>query len=127
MSWYDYVKAVVPDVPKKEIAAASGVDSSTVSRWSSGLAPKPEDVAAFTRAYKRPVLEAFVAAGFLTEEEAGVQPVARLDLSKVEVRRLLREVQERYEALEQAVAAAEVSSRDFYRFAARAGHPENCT
>jgi len=44
--------------------------------------PDPVPVAAFARAYHRPVLEAFIAAGFLTAQEAGEQPTA-LPLSPV--------------------------------------------
>jgi transcriptional regulator with XRE-family HTH domain len=95
MSWSEYISLVAPRGQQKDIAAAAGVDGSTVSRWRSGLAPKPENVAAFARAYDRPVLEAFVAAGFLTEEEAGQQPVGRPRLSELSTDELLHEIRER--------------------------------
>lgn len=57
--------------PQKEIAERSGVDPTTISRWKRPEGgTRPENVAAFARAYGRPVLEAFVAAGYLTAEEA---------------------------------------------------------
>ena len=53
------------------IAEKVGVTEPNVSRWKrSQQVPRAEYVAEFARAYNRPVLEAFVAAGFLTAEEA---------------------------------------------------------
>lgn len=94
-SWYGYVQSVAPDAPQKTLAAVSGVDGSTISRWKSGLAPKPESVAAFARAYGRPVLEAFIAAGFLTAVEAQERPVARPHLVDISSRELLNEIERR--------------------------------
>lgn len=95
MSWYAYVQSVAPDAPQKTLAAAAGVDGSTVSRWKNGFAPKPENVAAFARAYNRPVLEAFVAAGFLTAEEAKMRPAGKPQVSDLDSRELLAEVERR--------------------------------
>lgn len=95
MSWSKYVTGVAPNAPQKEVAAAAKVDGSTVSRWKSGLAPKPENVAAFARAYNRPVLEAFVAAGFLTREEAGEKPSGRPRMADLSNDELLAEISKR--------------------------------
>lgn len=100
MNWSDYVARVAPGAAQKDIAAAAGVDSSTVSRWKSGLAPKPENVVAFARAYERPVLEAFVAAGFLTPDEAEERPIGRPSLESFSVTELLSEVSRRTAAME---------------------------
>lgn len=65
---------VVDSVPQQAIASRAGINQTTVSRWLNGSAPptNPDKVAAFARAYPNhtTVLEAFVAAGFLTLEEA---------------------------------------------------------
>lgn len=54
----------------------TGIDAPHFSKWKGGAIPGPGLAAQFARGYKRPVLEAFVAAGFLTEAEAKVRPVA---------------------------------------------------
>lgn len=72
--WSAYVRAVSPRAERQEdIAAKIGVKQATVSRWLTGKSVPDEGapVAAFAKAYGRNVLEAFVAAGLLTEEDAG--------------------------------------------------------
>jgi transcriptional regulator with XRE-family HTH domain len=74
MTWTEYVKATAGADLQNEIARKMGVDQSTASRWLRGApAGKPSNVAAFAKAYGRPVLEAFVAAGFLTDDDAHTQ------------------------------------------------------
>lgn len=83
MSWWKYVVGIAGTDAQVEIAKAVKLDQSTVSRWKTSDAPgKAENVAKLARAYKRPVLEAFVAAKFLTEEEAKVKPAAVPDLTR---------------------------------------------
>lgn len=78
MSWIEYVRRIAgKDAPQTAIAKAAGVTGPTVSRWlngSQGVAP--EAARNFAKHYKRPVLEAFVAAEFLTADEAKVRPAA---------------------------------------------------
>jgi|GEM_PF-3536581 len=69
MNWWTYVQEVTNGAAQEKVAQKVGVTGPTVNRWQKS-APKPETVAAFARAYGRPVLEAFVAAGFLTPDEA---------------------------------------------------------
>lgn len=101
MNWPKYVAKISSNAQQKDIARAAGVDGSTVSRWKSGLAPKPENVAAFARSYHRPVLEAFVAAGYLTPEEANEQPTARPSLTELSSDELIHEIARRLKAGEQ--------------------------
>lgn len=101
MNWPKYVAKISSNAQQKDIARAAGVDGSTVSRWKSGLAPKPENVAAFARSYRRPVLEAFVAAGYLTPEEANEQPTARPSLTDLSSDELIHEIARRLKAGEQ--------------------------
>ncbi|MFJ1510918.1 hypothetical protein [Cellulosimicrobium funkei] len=72
MNWWTYVQEVTNGAAQEKVAQKVGVTGPTVNRWQRS-APKPETVAAFARAYGRPVLEAFIAAGFLTPEEARAQ------------------------------------------------------
>lgn len=51
-----------------------------------------ENVAAFARGYGRPVLEAFVAAGFLTDQEAKQRPEAAPSLRVLSDQELVDEV-----------------------------------
>lgn len=76
-----------------EIARRVGLTPSSVSRWQIST-PKPETAAAFARAYGRPLLEALIAAGVLTAEEAGVTEIAA-DLTSVTIDDLLAEIRRR--------------------------------
>lgn len=69
MNWWNYVQEHTGGDTQEKIARRVDISTPSVGRWQRGT-PKPENVAAFARAYDRPVLEAFIAAGFLTEEEA---------------------------------------------------------
>jgi transcriptional regulator with XRE-family HTH domain len=84
MDWIDYVRKVVGNDRQIDVARKTGIDQTTVSRWlAGGTGPQrisSQSVAKFARGYNRPVLEAFVVAGFLTAEEAGTPPPAPLDL-----------------------------------------------
>lgn len=94
MTWWAYVRKHVGDVQRRA-AEAAGVTPSAVSRWNSGGTPDPVAVATFARTCGRPVLEAFVAAGFLTAEEAGERPSAPPSLQALDDEELLDEVRER--------------------------------
>lgn len=74
MTWWGYVQQVTGSAPQIEIAKKTGINSSTISRWQGGE-PKPVNVVTFAKAYDRPVLEAFVGAGFLTVEDADAEVV----------------------------------------------------
>lgn len=96
MVWSEYLRTVAPDAQQREIAQAAGVDQATVSRWRRTEAPpRPENVAAFARAFDRPVLEAFVAAGFLSASEANERPRGRPRLELITDTELLTELSKR--------------------------------
>jgi transcriptional regulator with XRE-family HTH domain len=72
-AWSKYVKRIKDGSTQAEAAAAAGIDQATMSRWLHGGKPgEALRVAEFARAHPESttVLEAFVAAGFLTEAEA---------------------------------------------------------
>ena len=50
-----------------------GINSSNFTRWKKGARADPDFVVKIARAYNRNVLEALVAADFITEEEAGLK------------------------------------------------------
>lgn len=99
MQWSQYVHRVIGTDRQVDVARKTGIDQTTISRW---LNPEvgqsrrisSQAVAAFARGYDRPVLEAFVVAGFLTEEEAGLRVVEK-DLGAIDTAVLAREVARR--------------------------------
>lgn len=95
MNWWSYIRDVTAD-PQKQIAARCGVEQSTVSRWKQDQSnPEPAAAAAFARAYSRPVLEAFLAAGFLTPSEARQRPPSRTEAAQLSDDQILAELRER--------------------------------
>lgn len=97
LTWSEYVNWVVGDDRQVEISAKTGIDQGTISRWRKD---EPQQVSArsaraFALGYNRPVLEAFVVAGFLTESEAGMRPPGKADLGSVSNERLAAEVRRR--------------------------------
>ena len=71
--WSAYVLHIVDGKKQDVIAAATGVNQGTISRWVNAktVPNKAAEVASLARAFGRNPLEAFVAAGMLEESEAG--------------------------------------------------------
>jgi len=78
------------------IAKAAGVQASTVGRWADGGGVDPAQAARLARHYGHPVLEAFVEAGFLTEEEARVR-ITRAEVGLLDNDELVAEISRRLE------------------------------
>lgn len=96
MSWWQYVERIAPGAPQAEIAKAAGVTPPTVSRWSTGKQGiDPAAAASFARAHHRPVLEAFVAAEFLTDKEAKARPTVAPTLDSLSDDDLIAEIRRR--------------------------------
>jgi len=72
-TWQTYVQIVAAGRSQTELASQTGIAQTSISRWLSGTKRPTEaaKVAAFATALDRNVLEAFVAAGMLTVEQAG--------------------------------------------------------
>lgn len=69
--WWTYLKTVAGTEDGQTIADAAGVSPPQVSRWKSGKnRPDADKLARFARTYQRPPVEALVAAGYLTANEA---------------------------------------------------------
>lgn len=80
MDWRSYVRNTVGNDRQVDIARRTDIDQTTISRWLTGV-PRglsPASVTKFARGYGAPVLEAFVAAGLLTDADI-VERVPRLD------------------------------------------------
>lgn len=74
MTWSDYVRHTIGTDQQVDAARRTRVDQTTISRWvRGGQAGRAENVVKFARAYQRPVLEALVVAGFISESEARAQ------------------------------------------------------
>lgn len=97
-SWPKYVRDLTGDESQDSVGRKVGLNGSTINRWRNGSRPgNPAEVAALAVAYDGNVLEAFVAAGYLTAEQAGVPPRARPDWSAVTNKELLEQVAARLE------------------------------
>lgn len=116
MSWAEYARRISGGAQQKDIALAAGVEQGTVSRWmKQGIPPRPENVVTFAKAYKRPVLEAFVAAGFISADDAKVRPTASPSLDSLSSEDLIQELSRRL--------IGQPAQND-YRLAAREAHQE---
>jgi transcriptional regulator with XRE-family HTH domain len=97
-TWWPYVLTVTGNATQKDIAAATGIDQSSISRWQRGSnTPRAEAVVALARAYGRSPVEALVAAGYLSSSELGVVEMTTLtgDLSGASIDSLLSEIRRR--------------------------------
>lgn len=94
-AWTAYVRRVAEGLTQAQIAHRSGVASSSVGRWIRGEPglPKAETVITFARAFGQPPMEAMVAAGYFTREEAGSS--ARTPLTEYTYTELIGELQRR--------------------------------
>lgn len=96
MSWSEYVLRHAGDEVNRLVAAKVHVTEPTVSRWKKGgQGVSAAQAARFARAYDRPVLEAFVAADFLTADEAGERPSGVPDYTQLTNDELLELVRAR--------------------------------
>lgn len=97
-TWWRYVGTVTGNAAQKDIAAATGIDQSSISRWQRGTnTPRAEAVVALARAYGRSPIEALVAAGYLSSTDLGVVELTTLtgDLSGASIDALLSELRRR--------------------------------
>jgi transcriptional regulator with XRE-family HTH domain len=100
-TWWPYVVTVTGNAAQKDIASATGIDQSSISRWQRGTnTPRAEAVVALARAYGRSPVEALVAAGYLSSTELGVVELTTLtgDLSGASIDSLLNELRRRVQA-----------------------------
>lgn len=82
-NWARYVRRISGDAGGSQIEQKTGIGQSNVSRWFTGTTPTPAHAAKFAQSYDGNVLEAFVAAGFLTREEAGMPPAPLVNFEAI--------------------------------------------
>ena len=97
VSWSDYVKRVGGRMTHAQMAEQSGVAVSNIGRWIRGEPglPRAESVIAFARAFGQSPLEALIAAGYLSMDEAGATPRLRTPLRDFSYGELVGELQRR--------------------------------
>jgi transcriptional regulator with XRE-family HTH domain len=101
-TWWRYVQTVTGGAAQKDVAAATGIDQSSISRWQRGSnTPRAEAVVALARSFGRSPVEALVAAGYLEGDELGVVELTTLtgDLTAVSIDSLLSEIRRRLVAV----------------------------
>lgn len=73
-AWAEYLRAITAGATGRQIAQATGIGEATISRWLKGTTdPAPRQVVTVARAYDIPPLDALIATGYLSEEEANRQ------------------------------------------------------
>jgi transcriptional regulator with XRE-family HTH domain len=96
--WWQYVVTVTGNATQKDIAATTGIDQSSISRWQRGTnTPHAKAAIALARVYSRSPVEALVAAGYLSSSELGVVELTTLtgDLTRASIDALLSEIRRR--------------------------------
>lgn len=83
VKWSEYVAGLVGDDTQEQAAKKFGASAPTVSRWLSGQKPSAATAVAAARAYGDSPLNALVAVGFITAEEARQRPVAQPSLDGI--------------------------------------------
>lgn len=113
-NWSQYVHRVTQGIPQKDIAAATGVDQTGISRWIRGLttAPRADSVVAFARGLDLPPVGALVAAGYLRPEEAAAVVELRASPDDLSDTELVREVESRLARVKKLAEANSQSSAD---------------
>lgn len=101
VTWAEYVRAVIGDESGRAVAQLIGQSESAISRWKTGaVVPEPRQAVAFARAFERNPIEALIAAGYLTAEEAGqsIDPPRPLQLREFTDLEIASEMLRRVEA-----------------------------
>jgi transcriptional regulator with XRE-family HTH domain len=92
-NWWTYVTRNAPEPSLKEIGSLAGVDPSQISRWRAGSdRPRAENVIRFARSTGGDPIEALIAAGFLTPDEAHQATIVRTGASDLSDEELLAEI-----------------------------------
>jgi transcriptional regulator with XRE-family HTH domain len=105
-AWAEYVRDVAGAERQIDIAARTGIDQTTISRWLKDEVQRvtPRSVALFARGYDRPVLEAFVIAGLISSEDAQARVVIQ-SLDSIDDAALIAELARRHHQQQDARAS----------------------
>ncbi|MFC6424694.1 hypothetical protein ACFP71_07650 [Oerskovia paurometabola] len=101
--WWKYVQELIAGDTAQDAAAKAGFDKSAFSRWKKGANADAAFALKLARAYHANVLEALVAAGLITEEEAGLKHV---EVGKADVLRSISDLELAEEILRRVQAAS---------------------
>lgn len=95
--WWKYLQRLMGDQSQLDAAKFIGISKSNITRWKDGARAAPDFVVKVARAYDANVLEALVAAEFITEAEAKLREikVGGIALSDASNRQLLDEINRR--------------------------------
>ena len=106
-TWADYTRRVTAGATQAEIAARTGIEQSSISRWRQGRnTPRAELVVAFARSYERNPVEALIVAGYLDRNEVGGVIELETSLSAVATEQLLDEMRRRFADLQRKLTSA---------------------
>ncbi|MCF3939961.1 helix-turn-helix domain-containing protein [Gordonia tangerina] len=98
-SYWEYLVRITDGASGVAISRAAQVDAGNISRWKSGKTrPSAEAVVKIARVWKRPPVEALVAAGYLTANEAGGTVEIAQSIADLGDDELLTEIRKRMEA-----------------------------
>ena len=107
-TWAEYTRRITAGATQSEIAARSGIEQSSISRWRQGKnMPRAELVVTFARAYQRNPTEALIVAGYLDRDEIGGVIELETSLSAVSTDQLLDELGRRFSDLQVRARVAE--------------------
>lgn len=96
-TWHHYVQNKLDELGWSGVRfeQESGISRTRLVHWRNGSNVSPDNVRAAAEAFNVPVLQAFVAAGFLTAEEARQKAAAPVDPATLTNDQLLEEVRRR--------------------------------
>jgi transcriptional regulator with XRE-family HTH domain len=96
-NWAEYVRRTTASMTQTEVAELTGVAQTVIGRWLRGEieAPRAESVVSFARALGHEPVEALVAAGYLTADEAAATIEVRRPLHDYHTDALLEELRRR--------------------------------
>lgn len=108
--WWDFVSRYMRqrEMTRDQVAERGGFNKSRMSEWSKGASVTPKLARDTALAMNAPVLDAFVAAGYLQPEDTQAQVVER-PLRSLSDDELLNEVLERMKGLRHDLEAAETA------------------
>ncbi|MGV1006672.1 MAG: helix-turn-helix domain-containing protein [Candidatus Nanopelagicales bacterium] len=105
-TWADYTRRITAGATQADIAARTGIEQSSISRWRQGRnTPRAELVVAFARSYDRNPVEALIVAGYLDRNEVGGVIELETSLSVVSTDQLLDEMRRRFSDIQRRLAA----------------------
>lgn len=97
------------EINSAQVAERAGFDKSQLTKWSQGKQVSPRLARETAVALNAPILEAFIAAGYLLPEDANVEIVER-PIQSLSDDELLNEVLNRMKGMRDALEAAAESS-----------------